>query len=131
MREIKFRGKEKSTWKWVYGSLLKSKSSSDGKYMCWIKEPTHLMLGAISTPTDNFHEVISGTVGEFTGLKDKNGVEIFEGDISQYGYVILYNAGKGLFAEHNKRGAIMSYPMDASQVIIIGNIHENPELLNG
>lgn len=81
MREILFRGKRKDNGQWVYGSLLQSKPSSDGIRMCWIKEPTCLMLGALSTPTDNFHEVHPETVGEYTNQKDIDGLEIFEGDI--------------------------------------------------
>lgn len=71
---------------------------------------------------------------QFTGLHDKNGKEIYEGDINQNGYVIKYCEEKSLFGEHGTRNGIdydilMSYPIDSKSQIIKGNIYENPELL--
>lgn len=58
------------------------------------------------------------------------GKKIYEGDIDEYGYVIKYNEEKALYAEHSiDRGSIMSYPIDNSCIKIIGNIHENKDLI--
>lgn len=64
MREIKFRGKFKSDGLWEFGSL-------------WIDKDKYYINGT----DNNWWEVIPETVGQYTGLKDKNSVEIYEGDI--------------------------------------------------
>lgn len=136
MREHKFRGIEKDTGKFVYGDLIQTLLNKHcGGVSAWIKPKTILGLGAICTMTENFSQVDPETVGEYTGLKDCDGVEIYEGDITKDKEISqsLYDTGKYVYGviEFIDGRYVDVYRYDGEEyheeihnVVVIGNIHQ-------
>ncbi len=122
MREIKFRGKRLDNGEWVYGSLLQGETAAA---IACVGGDTLVSL---------ICEVNPDTVGLFTGLHDYNGKEIYEGDIikdSQHRYEVCWYDDVAAFMAEDM---ITERPFLATNSImvetkIIGNIHDNPELL--
>ena len=127
MRKIIFRGKRKANADWVHGDLSFHR---DGRIYirCWDRSEF--------SPTYNAYEVDPKTVGQFAGLTDKNGKKIFEGDIIQHGKrkgIIFYYGNFGMFMISwiPNGGANIFMNVLHTEVEVIGNIHDNPELLGG
>jgi len=118
-REIKFRGKRVDKGDWVFG--LYCGETNNGCYCLIGNAETHGKTGC---------HVYPETVGQYTGLKDMNGKDIYEGDklFRQSGfYTVTWSESYCGFMKDNGHGGVLS--LNDCESEIIGNIHDNPELL--
>lgn len=151
MREIKFRGQRLDKSEFVYGDLIHGVGSKKGRTYI-LPNKVNLAYVKDCHPLDGV-EVIPESVGEYTGLKDKNGKEIYEGDIIVASTYPFQDNGKSnyvatvewLFSSwqyvlhcvnRNKRGISsgMNQPLQDEHDIqvnfeVIGNIYENTDLI--
>ena len=127
MREILFRGKRKDNEEWSEGCLIRDEfCNTDIPYIGYLSDYD---IGAV--------EVYPETVGQFTGLTDKNDKKIFEGDIVKNEYEdgkhqnfkIFYNVKTLQWEVMNKYGMRGILRNVIGNMEVIGNIHDNPELL--
>ena len=142
MRTIKFRGIGKRTKTWIYGNLIQL----GGAYIIspifnkYEIVPDHSTECALGFHEDEFDVIEPDSLGQFTGLLDKNGNEIYEGDIvktkGNWGGVVTWNS-RGYFyindgysteePDLTPLGSLNCYVR--RDIEIVGNIHDNPELL--
>lgn len=118
MRPIKFRGKRVDTGEWIYGDLLTSNGTE-----CEISDWDKVDYSR--------YDVIPESVGQFTGLYDCKKKEIYENDILSIAgiyYQIFFH--DGCFGFKNDWGLFFSFSMSSlTRSEVIGNVHDNPELL--
>lgn len=145
-REIVFRGKGVHNREWLEGNLLIDALNGIHKIVV-----LHNHVFGIT----EMYTVSPSTVGQYTGLTDKQGVKIFEGDIVEYQFDnddetypskrtekrigrIFYSEWRASFSVTAGRNGsdrlnnnLFSYVRNGNRVKVIGNIHDNPELIGG
>lgn len=144
MRTIKFRGKRINDDKWIYGNLANYSSN----FHSFNINKLVIFENIASFATDNFvfvvndYEVAHDTVGQFTGMLDRNGKEIYEGDIVQLDYVTTSGKHRiGLSFEVKwctQEGRWVgwdgfvenSLQQTRKMFVVKGNIYDNTELIN-
>lgn len=138
-REIKFRGKRIDKDVFIFGDMLTGMGYKKGKFYIL----PHLTYYPGDCNSLDGYEVIPETLGQFTGLLDKNGKEIYEGDIiktKRYGVVHGQSNSQGadLFRVVYKNAQFYIdnklrhfYLQDSRCNEVIGNVFDNPELLEG
>lgn len=147
MREILFRGKRIDNGEWVCSGVLIHFNEENECYIpatngkCQIAlDETDNIIGMQET---QIYKVLPKTVGQYTGLTDKNGQKIYEGDIlstengtfsnTGMGHILLY---RGMWTSFYGQDALGEDCFDELHTVcstreIVGNIHDNPELLKG
>ena len=149
MREIKFRGKNLNTKEWVYGDLLQwnDGETAIGVHGQFIDDGYHFNENYDKTPY-----VDETTIGQFTGLKDKNGKEIYEGDLIKAPSGRIYSVIFSTWKYEEKREFLKVIDLyehtgwcisldgvnpcelldsEVCQGSVIGSVYDNPELLKG
>lgn len=122
MREILFRGKRKENGEWGYGNYAVTDNNEKQQHFIFQNKAFEF-------------EVDPETVGQYTGLTDKNGKKIFEGDIVT---MPRYGSGKHKSVVYFKNGkfAVNGSNYNFKDICprnmeVVGNIYDNPEMLEG
>lgn len=144
-REIKFRGKRIDSGDWIYGSLVGIDDTAvivDHRDFCWNPLTD---VNSFWFDMEN-NEVDPDTVGQYTGIKDARGADIYDGDIIEcissnhipIRHLIRFCDERGYYAQYdnsnwtgelNECGPIYQHYIDECGKYVIGNIHDNPELI--
>ena len=125
MRTIKFRGQcapnSKYADEWVEGSLVVCENGDT------------LIVCALNDHNTMTYHIKPDTVGQFTGLIDKNGKEVYEGDIAtdgKYLYTVEFSTNSCSFV-WSRHGSYNNFHFekenDAEEMEVVGNIHDNPK----
>lgn len=146
MRQYKFRGRSFINGKWVCGDSIKHTENASENGTEVLTYIGSRIENARKVGAMKWSPVAPSTIGQFTGLRDRNGKEIYEGDIitvnGRYPRVILWDKVSWALMPcehyHNEHFWVMNlqHPENdwwkkfADEMEVVGNIHDNPELIN-
>ena len=140
-REIKFRGRDKENWH--YGDLVQEIRHNDNKLFDGTMTHIRNFEYKNGSYIGDIFPVNPNTIGQYTGLHDKNGKEIYEGDVvycqTKFGKakaIIKFIDGKFVaywdsILTHPQNGHCIACYEINKRFEVIGNIYDNPELLGG
>lgn len=123
MREIKFRGKRIDNGEWVYGDIELPRNREAAIIHCYLDDGNY----------NRKYEVQKESVGQFTGLYDKNGKEIYEGDVvkaeslwfeKECTMIVSWKEDTGRWFMYYTKNHGYLYPQDLEEIEVVGNIHE-------
>ena len=127
MRRIKFRARAVPQNEWIYGHYCFASKAFGLPF----DTPTIQQFNTTEDRTLSFRQINHSTVGQYTGLHDRAGNEIYEGDIlceidTNRKVAVVYEAPMFCYADNIFGYKFLNLP---ENFVIIGNIHDNPELL--
>ena len=127
MREILFRGKRTINGDWVYGDFVRGNERKSLRDSIFVYDS--------ETQSFNDYEINPSTLGQYTGLTDKNGKKVFEGDIirktnkGRHPEIFIANIRTRFYTNEEVYYGPFDHFAESCEYEIIGNIHDNPELL--
>lgn len=145
--KIEFRGKDIKTGEWRYGNIIHSLDTIDDFDSIIIPKTNNNMFASSDENSDlgfeGWYKIDPKTVGQYTNVNTHQEEKIFEGDIAKTSYIRAYGIAEyatipiigvvefleGMWVINNRVNDMIPLWSETNEIEILGNIHDNPELL--